>query len=137
MKWNVTDAKPGDMIRVRLGSCYHYGIFVSEQEVIQFGMPPIAEYAALPEQVRVLATDIDVFACGKIIEVASWSFSEKRKKRSAEDTVQQAKSRIGEGGYSLLHNNCEHFVYECMFGIHYCSQVDEVRKKWLARSEDK
>ncbi|MBQ2427353.1 MAG: hypothetical protein II264_02545 [Ruminococcus sp.] len=41
MKWEPTDCKTGDMVRIRLGSIYHYGVFLSEDEVVQFGYPPI------------------------------------------------------------------------------------------------
>ena len=41
MKWLPGECRPGDMIRVRLGSIYHYGIFVSEDEIVQFGPPPV------------------------------------------------------------------------------------------------
>ena len=30
----------------------------------------------------------------------------------------------------MIHNNCEHFVYECVFGIKYSEQEEEVRRKW-------
>ena len=41
-----------------------------------------------------------------------------------------ARSRLGEGGYNILHNNCEHFVNECVFGIKKSEQEEEVRRKW-------
>ncbi len=55
MRWEPTACQAGDMVRVRLGSVYHYGIFVSEDEVIQFGLPPTAENRAAEGEVRVLA----------------------------------------------------------------------------------
>jgi len=36
-------------------------------------------------------------------------------------------SKIGTGGYHILHNNCEHFVNECVFGEARSSFVDNVR----------
>ena len=45
MKWEPTDCKTGDMVRIRLGSIYHYGVFLSEDEVVQFGYPPIPEFS--------------------------------------------------------------------------------------------
>ncbi|MBR4852552.1 MAG: lecithin retinol acyltransferase family protein, partial [Clostridia bacterium] len=41
---------------------------------------------------------------------------EKKKRFSPEKTVSRAKSRLGETGYNILENNCEHFVYDCAFG---------------------
>ena len=31
MKWTVRELKKGDMIRVKLGNVYHYGVFLSEE----------------------------------------------------------------------------------------------------------
>ena len=70
MKWEPVECKSGDMVRIRLGALYHYGIFVSEDEVIQFGLPPTAENRAGEGEPAILATDIDTFACGCIVETA-------------------------------------------------------------------
>lgn len=47
---------------------------------------------------------------------------------SPEETVERAKSRLGENKYSLVFNNCEHFAIWCKTGIHESRQVDEVIK---------
>lgn len=104
------------MIRVRVGSMYHYGIYLSDDEVIQFGLPPIDGAVRNSEDVKVLVTDVDVFHCGNFLETAELGFFEKRKARKAEEIAAYARSRIGSGGYDILKNNCEHFAYECVFG---------------------
>ena len=87
------------MIRVRIGSIYHYGIFVSEDEIIQFGLPPTA---LIPEnEQRVCVCSIDEFACGSIVETAILDRNEQKRRYDADKTVRFARSRIGEGGYSL------------------------------------
>ena len=133
MRWEPTACQAGDMVRVRLGSVYHYGIFVSEDEVIQFGLPPTAENRAAEGEVKVLATDIDVFACGCIVETACLDRSEQRRRISPSETVARARARLGESGYNLIHNNCEHFVNECVFGESRCTQEEDVRSRWLNR----
>ena len=133
MRWEPTACQAGDMVRVRLGSVYHYGIFVSEDEVIQFGLPPTAENRAAEGEVRVLATDIDVFACGCIVETACLDRSEQRRRVPPSETVARARARLGESGYNLIHNNCEHFVNECVFGESRCTQEEDVRSRWLNR----
>lgn len=133
MKWEPSDAAAGDIIRIRLGSVYHYGIFVSEDEVVQFGLPPTAENRAAEGEVRVLATDIDTFACGCIVETAQLDRGERKRRVPPAETVSRARARIGEGGYNLLHNNCEHFVNECVFDESRCTQEEEVRRRWLNR----
>ena len=133
MRWEPTACQAGDMVRIRLGSVYHYGIFVSEDEVIQFGLPPTAGNRAAEGEVRVLATDIDVFACGCIVETACLDKPEQKRRIPPSETVALARARLGEGGYNLIHNNCEHFVNECVFGESRCTQEEDVRSRWLNR----
>lgn len=121
------------MIRVRLGSVYHYGIFVSEDEVIAFGLPPVPQYQDRPDRFTVCAVDIDTFSCGVIPERAEYDLRERRKKFRAGRIVARARARLGETGYNLLHNNCEHFVNECVFGEKRSEQTDSVRRRWLTR----
>lgn len=130
MKWWPGECGEGDMIRVNLGSIWHYGIFVSEDEIIQFGLPPVGSIPS-DDEVRVCSSDIDTFACGKIIEVAHPDRKELKKKKSAKDTVESARSRLGEGGYNLLDNNCEHFAYECYLGIKKSEQQESIIKRWI------
>ncbi|MBO7520584.1 MAG: lecithin retinol acyltransferase family protein, partial [Clostridia bacterium] len=105
MNWQPGKCKPGDVIRVNLGILHHYGIFVSEDEVIAFGLPPIPENRRPQTEVTVLSTDIDTFACGKIVEIASFTKEEKAKKFSPGEITARARARIGESGYNLIHNN--------------------------------
>ena len=127
MKWVMKEPKPGDMIRVGLGAIHHYGIFVSEEEVIQFGLAPTARNLLPDSEVEVLASDIDAFLAGGFLEVAEFDRKERKGHRKPKEIVAAARSRIGERGYNILYNNCEHFVNECVSGQHICSQTDTVR----------
>ena len=133
MRWRPERCKYGDMVRVRLGGVYHYGIFASEDEIIAFGLPPVPQYRDRPDRLTVCAVDVDTFCCGSILERAVYGFKEKRKKRSPEKTVAAARARLGEGGYNIIHNNCEHFANECVFGVGRCTVEEEARKRWLSR----
>ena len=139
MKWSPEKCLPGDMIRIRLGSFCHYGIYVSDEEVIQFGLPPVDGLPKNGDGIRVLSTDIDTFSCGKIVEVGvpERAGGEKRRRFSAKKTVENARARLGEGGYNVLHNNCEHFVWECAFGIHRSTAEDEAQARWRKLLSDK
>lgn len=128
MKWQVKEASFGDIVRVKLGSIYHYGIFENEDKVIQFGLPPVLTDLRKDEDVEVLVTDINTFSNGNFVEVSEFSLKEKLKRNSPKKTISIANSRIGEKGYNLIHNNCEHFVNECVFGIKYSSQTDGIRE---------
>ncbi len=133
MRWGPGDCRPGDMIRVRLGSVYHYGIFVSEDEVIAFGMPPVAEYADDPERFTVCSTGIDTFSCGRIVEVGECDRSEQKLKKDPDEVIRAARARLGGTGYDLIRNNFEHFANECFFGVKKSLQEEEARKKWADR----
>lgn len=43
-----------------------------------------------------------------------------------EETIERAKSRIGEHKYNLLLNNCEHFAVWCKTGVSDCKQIDDL-----------
>ena len=115
MRWWPTACRPGDMIRVRIGSLWHYGVYVSDAEVIQFGPPPRGKPVPADE-IRVCTTSVDAFAGDDIIEVAQLSPWEKLRRVPPKETVRLARSRVGEGGYHVLDNNCEHFATSCVLG---------------------
>lgn len=133
MKWQSTECRSGDIVRVKLGTIYHYGIFVSEEEVIQFGLPPTPQNLAANSDFKVCATDIDTFACGCLVERGVPSLAERLKRYSRRKTVRNARARLGEGDYNLIHNNCEHFVYLCAFGVKLSVQEEEARRRWNSR----
>ena len=128
MKWELIEPRPGDMIRVKVGAVYHYGIFVSDEEIIQFGPNPSLRMDIPDSELAVCSTDVDTFLCGQFLETAvAADRAERKKMHKPDQVVKTAKSRIGEKGYSILNNNCEHFAYECLIGEHYSSQTDDVR----------
>ena len=127
MKWLLTEPRYGDMIRVKSGTVYHYGVYVSDDEVIQFGLAPAARPALKDSEVEVLFTDIDTFLSGQFLEVAEFDRKEKKANRTPDEAVSTARARLGERGYHILYNNCEHFANECVRGKHSSEQVDGVR----------
>ena len=116
MIWWQSECKFGDMIRISFGSFYHYGIFVSEEEVIQFGLPPVEGLLNRKiDDISVCVSDIYTFSAGEVVEVAFPEKSDKQKRLSPKKTVQRARDSIGEKGYHILRNNCEHFARYCYF----------------------
>lgn len=53
-------------------------------------------------------------------------FGERGKLYSPKETVDRARSRLGEHGYNLLLHNCEHFAVWCKTGVEKSEQVDEL-----------
>ena len=129
MKFWPEACKRGDMVRVRIGSIWHYGVYVSDDEVVQFGPPP-RDGVRRPETIVVCSTTMDEFSGGSIVERAKLTLSERLRRIPPEKTCAAAKSRMGEGGYDLLHNNCEHFAFECVFGVKRSLQEEAARKLW-------
>lgn len=127
MQWTVKTPVYGDIIRTKVSFYHHYGIFVSQDRVIQFGLPDDPMRSA--DQIKVLTTDIYSFLQGGELEVADPDKATRKTMRTPEQIVKEAESRIGEGGYDILHNNCEHFVNDCAFGEHRSSFLQDVREK--------
>ena len=111
------------MIRVSVGALYHFGIYVSDDEVIQFGHAP-DQRAMIPDsEVEVLSSDIDTFLGGGFVEVCEFDRKEKKKNRKPKDVIAHARERLGTRGYSFLFNNCEHFANECISGNRVSEQA--------------
>lgn len=127
MRWMEKTPVYGDMIRTKVQFYHHYGIFVSETQVIQFGLPDDPMRPA--EDIRVLSSDISAFLQGGELEVMEPSLATRRRMHTPEQIVAAAQRRLGEGGYDILHNNCEHFVNECVFGEHHSAFLQDVREK--------
>lgn len=127
MEWTVEAPRYGDLVRTKVTFYHHYGIFISEERIIQFGLPDNVYRPA--DDIAVLATDVYTFLQGGELEVGRPTREEKRLLRRPKEIVATAEARLGEGGYDILHNNCEHFVYECAFGKHHSPFLQDVREK--------
>ncbi len=117
------------MIRVRLGTAYHYGIYISDNEVIQFGLPPIGLKKISDERILVQSTSLDIFCNGGKVEIAKYSIKEKLIKNSKRKIISNARKSLGETGYNLLRNNCEHFAYRCVFDERLKTPSDLLRQQ--------
>lgn len=127
MNWVEKAPKFGDMVRTKVQFYHHYGIFVSEDEVIQFGLPDDPMRPAA--EIRVLSTDVLTFLQGGDLEVMVPDKEERKKMRTHDEIVAIARQRIGESGYHILHNNCEHFANDCVFGEPRSTFVQDIREK--------
>lgn len=157
-------AEVGDIIGV-LRSFYgvvyeHYGIYIGDGEVIHFtksdgkntiiktSMKKFMESNKSSNRYFILdcepeIKDINSSSIDKYIKKSVNGFGPSlpavfRKPveiYSPEETVNRAKQYIGEQGYNLLVNNCEHFAIWCKTGLKYSYQVDMIcvpnNKKWI------
>ena len=117
IKWSLRDPKEGDIIRVSIGKdMHHYGIYVSDNEIIQYGS---GQDIFMPKDtIKVNTCTIEEFLNGKFLEVREYSLKEKIIKNNPKKVIALAKEKIGEAKYDILNNNCEHFVNECVFNKH-------------------
>jgi hypothetical protein len=101
----------GDHIYVDYGFYSHHGIDCGDGTVIHLSK----------EKGRICQDTIHAFARGNSIYV-----KQRKSRYSSEQVVQRAKSKLGEMGYNLGLNNCEHFATWCHSGQHNSKQVGNV-----------
>ncbi len=127
MKWEAALPERGDIIRVKHRFYYHYGIYIDDDTVVQFGLAEDAVGRA--EDVKVIVGDISTFLSLGEVERAVLTIGERAKSRPREKVCEYALSCVGEGDYNILHNNCEHFAYRCVFGEASAPSLDGIREK--------
>ncbi len=120
------------MIRMPVGGVYHYAVYISDDEIIQFGEPPRLDKKIPDNDVRVCVTTLSrLLRDAEYIEGAMLDTDELPSRLPEEETIKRARSLVGKGGYSFLFNNCEHFAYNCVFGKPFSSQTEELRRRFL------
>lgn len=128
--WVQKTPQKGDHIRVqRMNGVYaHHGIYVSDEEVIHFtgkDDDSILDWSK-PE---VIQTDLAYFLKGGILEVKEYTDEEFADLYSPEQIVTYARACLGDKGYNLIFNNCEHFANVCTLGRFRSHQVEKVFTK--------
>ncbi len=144
----------GDVIRVNRGLYSHYGIYIKDlNHVIHYtGATGPADFNGI---VRETSLNEFLNGAGKfnvckfpedpakllnshmnsgnnhknLFEI--WQLIKKFKLKdyhlySGEETITRARSKLGEGGYNLAFNNCEHFAVWCKTGVKDSSQVNKI-----------
>lgn len=105
----------GDHVYVRRRRPYsHHGIDCGDGTVIHY----VGERGAVR---RVERTTWESFADGSDVDVRSY-----RVRLPVDEIVRNAESRVGDEGYHLVMNNCEHFATWSSTGSPASSQV----RKW-------
>lgn len=137
---NWTQKKPvkADHIRVkRIGGIYaHHGIYVSDDEVIHFtgkDSDSILDWS----KCEVIKSDLATFLKGGTLEVKEYTDEEFQDLYSPEQIVVYARSCIGDKGYNLALNNCEHFANVCTLGRFRSHQVERVLMGKMPNEEEK
>ena len=116
----------GDQIRVNRGLYFHHGIYVSDEEVIQYASPKGSEIS--PKTALIISTLLKDFLKDGKVEVRTYNDDELKKVRTKDEIVRIAKSKLGTGlgEYNIVSNNCEHFSNYCAFGEKKSNQVEDI-----------
>uniref|UniRef100_A0A8C2RGE6 Lecithin retinol acyltransferase n=2 Tax=Capra hircus TaxID=9925 RepID=A0A8C2RGE6_CAPHI len=141
----------GDVLEVPRTHLTHYGIYLGDNRVAHM-MPDIllalTDDKGLTQKVvsnkrlilgvigRVASIRVDTvedFAYGAEILVNHLDRSLKKKALLNEEVAQRAEKLLGTTPYSLLWNNCEHFVTYCRFGTAISPQADKDISKCAAQ----
>eukprot|EP00106_Octopus_bimaculoides_P006250 XP_014773692.1 PREDICTED: retinoic acid receptor responder protein 3-like [Octopus bimaculoides] len=111
----------GSILRFNRGSYDHYAIYAGLGSVIHYSgeADMKTQYDA-----KVRRESLSAVAAGSPVTVAN-IHDEETQPFGRCDIVRRAQSRIGEYKYSILSNNCEHFVNWCRYGKHFSSQVND------------
>ncbi|XP_028833536.1 lecithin retinol acyltransferase a [Denticeps clupeoides] len=133
----------GDLLEVQRTIFVHYGIYLGGDRVAHL-MPDIlpaltGEPRRIGEAVtnkRLIAGCVCKLASVRVDTVADFAYGarvrvnamDRRLKMEAfsqEDVARRAEGRLGGVSYSLLWNNCEHFVTYCRYGSPVSQQTDK------------
>ncbi|WP_426571336.1 lecithin retinol acyltransferase family protein [Aquihabitans sp. McL0605] len=109
---------PGDHVYVRRAGYIHHGIVGRSGEVIHFA----GGSGELKVGAVICRCSLAEFASGSRVCVRSYG-----KRDAIEVIVERAESSLGEGGYHLVNNNCEHFATWCSTGRRRSRQVSTVK----------
>lgn len=125
--WVSQKPQRGDHIRVsRLnGLYYHHGIYVTDDEVIHFtgdDDDSVLDWS----KAHVIRTDLAKFLDGGTAEVKVYNEDELADLYPVEGIVNYARACLGDDGYHLIFNNCEHFANVCTLGRYRSRQVEDV-----------
>jgi hypothetical protein len=111
--------EPGTCLVTPRRGYTHYGIYVGEGKVVQYGGMARGLRRAPVEEVS-----LEEFAAGRPV----WVHHGRSPAFEANEVVRRARGRVGEDRYHVLTNNCEHFCEWCLRAEHRSEQVE----RWLS-----
>ncbi|XP_004645505.1 lecithin retinol acyltransferase [Octodon degus] len=141
--YEVSSFLRGDVLEVPRTHLTHYGIYLGNNRVAHL-MPDILLALTTDEKrtqkvvsnqrlllgvvVKVASIRVDTvedFAYGADVLVNHLDESLQKKALLNEEVARRAEERLGVCPYSLLWNNCEHFVTYCRYGTAVSPQADK------------
>lgn len=125
--WVQKNPVMGDHIRVkRMHGIYtHHGIYVSDNEVIHFTGTDDDNIMDSSKNM-VISSDLNFFLKDGELEVKEYTDEEFQDLYAPDQIVAYARSCLGDDGYNLIFNNCEHFANVCTLGRFRSHQVERL-----------
>ena len=144
--------RPGDVIGISRGAYEHYGIYSGRGKVIHYAgdttdfkgtvsihEAPFDEFLKNNADYFVISFEgkypVKIHSSTKFVSGGYFDCGgiEWKSKYSAKETLERARSRIGETKYSIINNNCEHFAMWCKTGTSESTRVIMIARYMLAR----
>ncbi|XP_063802892.1 lecithin retinol acyltransferase-like [Pseudophryne corroboree] len=140
---DIGTLKRGDLLQVSRTLFVHFGIYLGNNKVAHLMpdiLPALSDDKCLTEKVvtnkrlilgvlaKVASIRVDTvqdFAYGGSIVVNQMDSSFNSKPLPNEEVAQRAEKLVGATSYSLLWDNCEHFVTYCRYGCPVSFQTDK------------
>ncbi len=122
--WEAQTPQTGDHIRVSRGVYNHHGIYISDEEIIHFSGD--GDDNILGGNNTVCTTTLAKFTQNGKLEVRLYTDEELDDLYSVSGIISYARQSLGESGYSVIYNNCEHFANMCTLGKFRSYQVDRL-----------
>ncbi|KAM4709091.1 lecithin retinol acyltransferase-like isoform 2-T2 [Discoglossus pictus] len=133
----------GDLLEVPRTLFVHFGIYLGDNKVAHL-MPDILPalsgdkartrkvvtnkrliMGVLAKVASIRVDTVEDFAYGGSIIINTMDHSIRNKPLPTEEVAQRAEKLVGTTSYSLLWDNCEHFVTYCRYGIPVSFQTDK------------
>ncbi len=124
--WQKRKPKYADHIRVNRGLYFHHGIYVTDKEIIHFTGKDDDDILGTNNEV--ITSDLKFFAKDVSIEVKIYNNDEISDLYPPIDIVNYARACLGDKGYNLVFNNCEHFANMCTLGRFRSRQIENILK---------
>ncbi|XP_067847698.1 lecithin retinol acyltransferase-like isoform X1 [Heptranchias perlo] len=139
----VSSLKRGDLLEVPRTLFTHYGIYLGDEKVAHL-MPDILPMftddqkvirevvtnqrlilGVISRNASIRVDSVEDFAYGACIVVNHMDTLCKKPALPNEEVARRAEKLVGSTEYSLLWNNCEHFVTYCRYGTAVSIQTDK------------
>lgn len=135
----------GDLLEVPRTLFTHFGIYLGDNRVAHLIPDILPVLTADSRQIQEMVTNtrlllgvlskrasirvdsVEDFAYGAGILLNAMDRAVRRSPLSGEEVARRAERLVGTVSYSLLWNNCEHFVTYCRYGTARSLQTDKVR----------